>query len=188
MAEILAHGPPCFSSAVHILAVPIVWSTFTLHGAGCHFLNLKRSSKGFPNETLAFFHQLECKPHMTLSWLGSILRAFSRDSELVLPVLILLPGLRAEHLHHWAVWNGKRAGTMAETLCVGEITPGERPEKGIKRQSHVQSWRRRGEDRAEERSGEKAEVQSQTWVSEKRTVAATEPHRLFWEEGTGRSS
>lgn len=96
MAEILAHGPPRFSSALHILAVPIVWSTFTLHGAGCHFLNLKVSSKGFPNQTLTFFHQLECKPHMPLSWMGSILPAFSRDSELVLPVLILPPGLRAE--------------------------------------------------------------------------------------------
>lgn len=45
---------------------------------------------------------------------------------------------------------------------MGEITPGERPDKGIKRQSHVQSWRRRGEDHTEERSGEKEEVQSQT--------------------------
>lgn len=59
------------------------------------------------------------------------------------------------------VWNGKRTGTMAEMLHVGKITPGERPEKGIKRQGHVEGWRRRGEDHTEERSGEEEEVQSQ---------------------------
>lgn len=35
---------------------------------------------------------------MPLSWIGSSLRAFCRDSEPVLPVLIPLPGLGAEHL------------------------------------------------------------------------------------------
>lgn len=44
-----------------------------------------------------FFHWLECKPHMPLSWIGSSLRAFCRDSEPVLPVLISLPGLGVEH-------------------------------------------------------------------------------------------
>lgn len=57
------------------------------------FLNLNVSSKGFPNQTLMFFHHLECNP---LSWMGSSLRAFCRHSELVLPVLIPLPSLRAE--------------------------------------------------------------------------------------------
>lgn len=55
------------------------------------------------------------------------------------------------------VWNGKRAGTTAKMLCVGEITPGERTVKGSKSQSHVESWRR-GEDHTEEWSGEKEEA------------------------------
>lgn len=60
------------------------------------FLNLKVSSKAFPNQTLMFFHRLECKPHMPPSWIGSSFPAFCRDSEWVLRVLIPLPSLRAE--------------------------------------------------------------------------------------------
>ncbi|PKU49245.1 hypothetical protein llap_430 [Limosa lapponica baueri] len=47
------------------------------------------------------------------------------------------------------IWNGKTAGTAAEMLCVGEITLRERPEKvsekGIKKDSHVETWKRKEE-------------------------------------------
>jgi len=78
------------------------------------FLNLKVSSKGFPNQTLMFFHRLECKLHIPLPWMGSSLHAFCRDSELVLPVVIPLPCLRAEH--HWSECLGlKGYGGLAQT-------------------------------------------------------------------------
>lgn len=51
------------------------------------------------------------------------------------------------------IWNSKRVGTMAEMLCVGEITLRERPEEGNKRESRVESWKRK--DKIPLRSGER---------------------------------
>lgn len=57
--------------------------------------------------------------------------------------------------------------------------------KGSKSQSHVERWRRRAEDHMKEWSGGKKEVQSQTRIFKKNTIAATEPNQLFWKVVTG---